>query len=243
MSGLSILILGLIQGIAEFLPISSSGHLGIFQYFFGLKDYLVLDIFLNTASFLSVLIFFRHRFRDFINYIPLLFISLAPLVIFVLLTNDHVDIIFSNPIIISFGFFITSLVLFSTKFIKTKNQIITPITALIIGLSQILAVLPGVSRSGMTIFTSLLLGLDPVIAFRYSFYLYVPSSLGALILSLSKGLNISYFVNYWPAFLICFIIGLLCLKLLQKIVINHHLWYFSFYTFIIFILNLVVLKL
>jgi len=230
MSTLIIYFLALIQAVAEFLPISSSGHLNLVQHLTNFSNPLVLDIFLNTANLLSVLVFFRKKITDIFKHIPYLIASVVPLTLFVLFTNHQLDKIFATPIIIVLGFLLTSIILFSTKNIKPNSKKINFDKAIIIGLIQTLAVFPGVSRSATTIFAALLLGLSAKDAFEYSFYLYIPSSLGTLFLSLSKGLTLSYFSVYAFPFLVCFLIGILSLNILKKITINHKLWYFSFYT-------------
>ena len=237
MSKQIIFLLGLIQGIAEFLPISSSGHLNLVQHFLKYGDTLILDIFLNTASLLSVLVFFRKQIVLIIKKTPYLIVSVIPLVLFVFLIGDNLDSLFQTPIIISLGFLLSSIFLFSTKSIKTSSKAINFKIALLIGLLQVITILPGVSRSATTIFAALLLGLSAKDAFEYSFFLYIPSSIGALILSVSRGLSLSYFVNFWPSFLICFVLGLLSLEILKKITTNHRLWYFSLYTLFMSILS------
>ena len=230
MPTLTMYFLALIQAVAEFLPISSSGHLNLVQHLTNFSNPLILDIFLNTASLLSVLVFFRKKVTDIFKHTPYLIVSVLPLIFFVLFTNHQLDQIFESPIIIVLGFLLTSIILFSTKFFKPNSKKINLTKAIIIGLIQILAVFPGVSRSGVTIFACLVLGLSAQDAFKYSFYLFIPSSLGALFLSLSKGLSLSYFSVYALPFLVCFFVGILSLNILKKITIHHQLWYFSFYT-------------
>jgi len=237
MSQPTMYLLAFIQAIAEFLPISSSGHLNLVQHLTNFSNPLVLDIFLNTASLLSVLVFFRKKTIDIIKHTPYLIASVIPLVVFVLITNKLLDNIFTSPLVIVLGFLLTTIVLFLTKFLKSGSDKINLTKAIVIGFIQILAVFPGVSRSSLTIFACLALGLRATDAFNYSFYLFIPSSLGALALSLSKGLDLSYFSIYALPFLLCFLVGLLSLNILRKIVISHKLWYFSFYTLLMSILS------
>jgi len=232
-----VFLLGLIQGVAEFLPISSSGHLNLISYLFNNQNNLVLDIFLNTASLLSVLVFFRKQVISIIRKTPYLFVSVLPIILFVFLIGDKLDNLFETPIVISVGFLISTLFLLLTKFLKSSSKKINLKIALLIGLFQVIAILPGVSRSATTIFAALLFGLSTKDAFNYSFYLYIPSSVGALILSTSKGLSLSYFADFLPAFMACFILGLFSLNILRKITIKNNLWYFSFYTLFMSVLS------
>lgn len=98
MSKLTVFLLGFIQGVAEFLPISSSGHLNLIQHFLKYQNNLVLDIFLNTASLLSVLFFFRKQITPILKKIPYLLVSVLPLVLFVFLIGDRLDSLLKPPL-------------------------------------------------------------------------------------------------------------------------------------------------
>jgi undecaprenyl-diphosphatase len=119
----------------------------------------------------------------------------------------------------------------------SKDQNLNYKKALIIGLLQSFAILPGISRSGATIFAGLLVGLAPINAFNFSFCLFIPASFGALVLGL-KDMSSSGIldIQYLLPFVLTFIVGLVALKILQKIVINNKFWIFSVYTFILSIL-------
>jgi undecaprenyl-diphosphatase len=236
---LQIIFLGLVQGLTEFLPVSSSGHLHLFQLFFRLTPSLTLDIFLNTATLFSVIFFFRHQIKFFFSNLKYIIVGTIPAVIIGYFAKNYIDALFTNPQSLIFTFLITTILLFTTHFLKKSESQITYKKALIIGLFQALAILPGVSRSASTIVASLLLGLSPAFAFKFSFSLFIPVSIGALILGLSDFSTLDVNTSSATiAFIITFVTGLISLKLLRKIVIQQKLKYFGFYTLFLFILLL-----
>lgn len=231
------IFLSIIQGVTEFLPISSSGHLNLTQYLFRLTPSLTFDIFLNTATLLSVLFFFRKKLNYFIKNIKFIIVASIPAAIVGVVFKDQIEILFSNLKFLPYFFLVTSLLVFSTKYLGSQNQKIDYKKALIIGLFQSVAILPGVSRSGATIFAGLLVGLAPLDAFNFSFCLFIPASVGALILGFKDMSNSGILnIQYLFFFGLTFIVGLLILKILQKIVINQKFWIFSIYTLVLSII-------
>lgn len=226
--------LGIIQAITEFLPISSSGHLNLTQHFFNLKPSLSLDIFLNTATLFSVLFFFKNQIKYFFSNLKYIIIGCLPAALVGVLFKDQVDSLFSNIQFLPFFFILSSLFVFSTKFLKSKDKKLDYKKALIIGLFQSIAILPGVSRSGATIFSALILGLAPLEAFNFSFSLFIPASLGALLLDF-KNLSASNFLSAQSllTFVITFMVGIGALYLLKKVLISHKFWIFGIYAFIL----------
>lgn len=242
MSLIKILISGLVQALTEFLPVSSSGHLSLFQHFLNTPNGLFMDIFFNAATLCSVLFFFRKQIKPFIKTIPYLIISTIPLIIFVAFFEDKLESFFENVNYLPYFFSITSLYLLSSKFSKTNNKPIDYKKALIIGLAQMTAIAPGISRSAATISTSLLLGLSPLEAFTYSYYLYIPASFGALFLYILKPSSMpSLDVSYLLSFLICAIVGYFCLILIKKIITTKNFWKFGFYTLAVSLISFLLL--
>jgi len=240
------IVLALVQGLSEFLPISSSGHLLIIQQLFQITPQLSLDILLNTATFFSVLFFFRKQFKDFFQKSAYIFISTLPADFFTLFFKDFLVKLFISVSLLPLSFLYTSLILFLTYFfsfkkIKKLNKL-NFTKATIIGLFQALAIFPGVSRSASTIFAGLLMGLSWQQSFLYSFYLFIPASLGALIFAfMETDIAFISFSSYLLPFVICFLIGLMALFLLRKLLQSAKLWYFSFYSLSLsFILMLLV---
>ncbi len=231
------MFLGIIQAITEFLPISSSGHLNLTQYLFRLTPSLTFDIFLNTATLLSVLFFFQKKINYFIQNLKYIIVASIPAGLVGAFFKDQIETIFSNLNLLPYFFLVTSVLVFSTKFFSIKDKKLNYKKALIIGFFQSLAILPGVSRSGSTIFAGLLLGLSPISAFNFSFSLFIPASFGALILEI-KDMSSSGILNIQNllSFILTFIVGLITLKFLQKIIIENKFWIFSIYTTILSIL-------
>ncbi|MFA5025804.1 MAG: undecaprenyl-diphosphate phosphatase [Candidatus Shapirobacteria bacterium] len=244
MSLIETLILAVVQGVTEFLPVSSSGHLNLFQHYFGYTPSLGFDIFLNTATLFSVLFFFRNQLKFFFSHLPQIIIASVPAALVGIFLNDAVESLFSDYGLLPVFFIINSLILLSTKKSQGEKSQITVIQAVIIGFSQAFAILPGVSRAGTTIATALALGLAPETAFNFSFCLFIPASLGAIVLGV-KDLNVSFFLNiqYVLAFVVTFFVGIFALKILQKFLKRRQIWYFGIYTLILALVLLVLFKL
>ncbi len=228
------IILGIVQAITEFLPISSSGHLNLTQHFFNLQPSLTLDIFLNTATLLSVLFFFKNQIKYFFSNLKYIIVGCIPAGLIGVLFKDQIDSLFSNIHYLPFFFVLSSIFVFSTKFLKSKDNKLDYKKALVIGIFQAIAILPGVSRSGATIFAALLVGLSPLQAFNFSFSLFIPASFGALLLD-AKNLSSSGIFNfqYLTTFIITFIVGVGALYLLKKVLVGHKFWLFGIYAFIL----------
>ena len=236
MTGIQAALLGLIQGLTEFLPISSSGHLVIGQKILGLTEPPILfDIFIHAGTLLAVLVFFRSKLLHFFTSWPnlkKLFIASLPAGILGLILENYLGIIFSQTVLVGLSLLITAAILFLTRFSKNKNKPIGLKQALLIGLFQALALLPGISRSGSTISAGLFQGINRTQSFEFSFFLAVPAILAAL------GLEI--FKNGWQqvdlttsliGFLASFLLGYLSLVWLKKIISQTKFYLFSFYCF------------
>ncbi|MDZ7586808.1 MAG: undecaprenyl-diphosphate phosphatase, partial [Patescibacteria group bacterium] len=229
------LILGLLQGLTEFLPVSSSGHLVIAQHLFGLLSPPVFfDVFLHLATALAVVVvLWRSLFaldKKTIGYI--LLASLPAGVVGVLL-NSSIEALFSSVKLVAFSLLFTSLLLFSTRyfFSRAKNTHLTWQNTLFIGLFQALAIIPGVSRSGSTISAGIFAKLKPELVFNFSFFLSLPAIFGAALLQL-RHVNFSSSIFNLPlliGFLAAFFTGLFSLKLLKKFVSQGKFSLFAYY--------------
>lgn len=211
MEMLKFILLGIIQGISEPIPISSSGHLFLFKKIFNTTafDSLSFEIIANFGSFLAILFIFRNDIIDLItNFLKFLFnkssrdktekkffyciyivISTIPAVVTGLLFNDYFEKYSIK--ILACMFLVTAFMLFLVRNIdgKKKDNDITLMDAVVIGLFQSVAILPGISRSGAVLVGCLLRKLDKETALKYTFILYFPVSLGAMILGVSDLLN------------------------------------------------------
>lgn len=228
------LTLGLVQAISEFLPISSDGHLNLVQFFFNLTPSLDFDIFLHAATFISVIFFFRHQVKYFWHNFKYIIVGSIPTALVGVLFKDQIKVLAALPQLLPFFFLFTGILVFSTKLIPTKDKSLNYFSAFIIGIFQAIAILPGVSRSGCTIFSALLLGLSPQNAFNFSFSLFIPATAGAIIFSLKDIFSANLInLNNLITFLITSIAGIFILSFFQKITLNHKFWYFGLYTIIL----------
>lgn len=241
------ILLGILQGITEFLPISSSGHLQVISHFgFSQPTSLFTTIILHFATALSIVIVFHQKIKqiiflqsdDSLNYIFKIIIALIPAVIIGLFFEEEVEKIFSenNKYLLSIMFFITGMILYCTDQIKKTNNHLTYKIVFLIGIAQAFAILPGISRSGITICIALFLGLKKSEATSFSFIIFLPLIFGKII----KDLLFDYSsirdemleVNFLPiiiAFFITFFVGLLCCKWMIQIVEKNKLVNFGYY--------------
>ena len=190
MNVLQAALLGLVQGLCEFLPVSSSGHLVLFQKIFGLSEgTLFFDTMLHVATLFAVLWAFRHTILDILRH-PLgklpryVVLATVPTVLITLLLKDFFTDAYGGGLL-GWGFLLTSLILFLTGRVPKGDRTISsmgPKEAVLIGAAQGLAVLPGVSRSGSTIAGGLFCGLDRDFAAEFSFLMSIPAILGAAVL-------------------------------------------------------------
>lgn len=237
MSYLSAAFLGLVQGVAEFLPISSSGHLSIFQNFLGLntaeEGHVFFDLLLHLATLIAVCIFYR---RDIIEIITqgltyirsvghpvpgekkkypavrlLLMMFFGTLPLFVILPfKDKVEALYNNTMFIGFALIICGVMLFVSDRLprRTKNEkTMTIRDALVIGAFQAVATVPGISRSGSTITAGIATGLDRQFAVKFSFMLSIPAILGANILSIADAAEAGIDTALLPMYLVGMIVA------------------------------------
>jgi len=234
-------ILAIVQGLTEFLPVSSSGHLAVLQNYFGNVD-VSLDVFLHLATLLAVLVYFFKDITailaDFFtfktkseNFKLAIYIIIAsiPAGIFGFWLNDKIDAIFSNLILVAFGFIISRMFLFTASFIK-KDKPVNLKNTFMIGLAQALAILPGISRSGSTVSTGMLLGISKEKAIRFSFLLSIPAIIGASLLKINEStIGFSLIVP----FILAFLSGLLAIHIFLKKISAKNLKYFAYYCWIV----------
>lgn len=238
------ILLGLVQGLTEFLPVSSSGHLFLLEnYFQTSSGSLSFEIALHVATLLAIIIFFWPTIKN-ISQKTILLIAVAtlPLIPAVFFINDFLEEVSQSVSWI--GFFLSlsallnffSFLLLNKKDKKpkvTKLENINFLTSLKIGLLQVLAVFPGVSRSGITLFASLNSKIQTKTAFQFSFLLSIPAILGALVFDLINSNATNLQTINWPitlaAMVVAFCSGLFSLKLLKGVLNRNRFLFFAFY--------------
>jgi undecaprenyl-diphosphatase len=247
--------LAIVQGITEFLPISSSGHLVIFQKIFGLiEPPIAFDIIIHLGTVFAILFFLRHSIQKLISgiileikrkkcgencrLIMLLIIASIPVVIVGFLLKDKIDQIFNSLYLVGVSFLITSIILFLTYLVKQQKKDISQITkkdALFIGLFQALSILPGVSRSGSTISAGIFRKINKEDCFTFSFLLGIIAILGGTMLQVPKIANFSRMeiVQSIIGLFVSTVVGYFALKILKSIIIKGKFYYFGFYCFIL----------
>jgi len=243
------LILGIIQGLTEFLPVSSSGHLALIQNFFGDVN-VSFDVVLHFATLLAIIVFF---FKDILmlikgffgfnwkdeNFRLAIYIIIAsiPIAIIGYLFRYVIYGFFNSLYIVSLGFFISGMFLFTASFAKSRNKFNIKNT-FVIGLAQALALIPGISRSGSTVSSGMLLGIEREKAIRFSFLLAIPAMIGAGILNFT---DIKVFEPVFVVgFIAAFVFGLLGIFIFVKYLRLRNFKYFAFYCWLLTIISLVL---
>ena len=269
-------LLGFIQGFSEPIPISSSGHLVIFQSIFEKTGLIVtqmndvtFEVIVNTGSLLAIMFYYREdlirlitsfftyifkpakrneKIADF-RYCILLIIATIPAAIGGVLFNDKIEAAFSNPKLVGGCLLVTAAFLFYIHKFGYNNKRTAKnmniYDALRMGFFQLLALLPGISRSGSTLTGGMIGGLKQQAARDFSFFMFMPVSFGAIILKLSDFIHSPLLATLWLPYLISFIVSAIttyyALKLLFKILNMNKLNYFSIYCLIVGVLAIVFL--
>lgn len=239
-------ILGLVQGLTEFLPVSSSGHLVLFQHFFGLNEGgLLINLVLHTATLFAVILFF---YKEIIELFKSLSYKKNPKLYWIVMANIPTAIIglllkkvygdLSSIWIVGLMLLVTGTLLIVIKNKQEGEGELTAKKSLAIGVLQGLAVTPGISRSGATIAGSLFMGIKKETAFAFSFLLSIPAIIGADLLELKDLLKTGFSLpvslgSLIMGFVISFITGILALFFLKKLIKANRFHYFAYYCFII----------
>ena len=226
------ILMGIIQGVAEFLPISSSGHLALFQTFFGMENmeekYMFFTVLLHFGTLISVCMVYWRDIVDMIRefflgiaalagrkdtgvappparrMVMLIIIATVPLFVMVFL-QDAVNQLFSNSIMVSCALLTTGFILFFSDRMARGHKTARNATvadALIVGCGQALAVIPGLSRSGTTISVGMMRGFDRAFAVRFSFLMSLPAVLGANVLEIKDALASNFPIEELPMYLV-----------------------------------------
>ncbi|MDD3767049.1 MAG: undecaprenyl-diphosphate phosphatase [Eubacteriales bacterium] len=271
MTNLNAIILGLIQGLAEFLPISSSGHLVIFQKLLGLpnsEEYIVFDILLHVGTLVSVFFFYWKDvlglIRSFFgiignlfkgrvdfksgkrNLLVLLFVATLPLVV-VFLFKDKIDRVFSSSTFVGAALLVTGVILWLTDKIRQgglTDESASYKNALMVGIFQLFAILPGISRSGSTIFGGMLSGMKKEFAVKFSLLLSIIAVLGAAVSSVPdmvSGAGVSATATQCIlGMAVSAISGIFAIKFLVKMLSKGNFKVFAFYCWAVGIITIIM---
>ena len=249
MNSIEAIILGIIQGLTEFLPVSSSGHLELAKAILGdtsvPKESLTFTVVLHFATALSTLVIFRKeiaqifkglfqlKWNEEFKFSIKIIISMMPAVVVGLLFEKQLAAFFSgNILLVGFMLLVTALLLLLADKAKNTQKEVSFSNSLLIGVSQAIAMLPGISRSGATISTAVLLGIDKTNAARFSFLMVVPLIFGKIgkdILGGDLGFQSSEIIPIAAGFIAAFIAGLFACKWMIALVKRSKLSYFSLY--------------
>jgi undecaprenyl-diphosphatase len=257
------ILLGFIQGLTEFFPISSSGHLVLLQNWLQIQPPpFYFDVFIHLISLIAIVYYFRNKLWQIAHQsdyktLKLILIATLPILVVGFFIQQHVESIFSSTLIAGAGLLITAGLNFCTAYryqLQTSNNNqkltsndLTWLAALKIGLLQILAILPGISRSGSTLLGGSLVNLSRQEAFEFSFLLAIPTILAANIANaLLSSFSNPFMTNNinFTLFLIggsvCLITSLICLNLLQKFLKQQKYHVFGWYCLILGIMSIFI---
>lgn len=255
------IIVGIVQGLAEFLPISSSGHIVLTQYLLGIREVgsgheedLSFEIVLHLGTLVSVLIFFRRSLWELTmslfrkemveerKMIMWLGIATVPAVIAALLFKDFFEGAPGKPVLVSGLLIVTGLILFVPRFLKGRAAKVGLKSSLVMGIGQAFAILPGISRSGSTIAAGLVSGVKAEKAAEFSFLMSIPAIAGGFVLtmkdkmegasSFGEALGSCFSKAYVAGAIAAAIVGLFAIYLVMGAVKRGKLEYFSYYCFV-----------
>ena len=248
------ILLGVVQGVTEFLPISSSGHLVILNDLLNIKtEYSFLfNIVVHLGTLLAIIYYYIDDIKELLKglfqgskdsylYIFYIFLATLPIAFIGVIFNDKIKSFNNNPEYVSYFLLFTGLIVFLSKYSRDKNIKLNYLDIIIIGLCQAIAILPGVSRSGMTIAVALLLGINKNKASKLSFFMAIPAIIGATILEITKidqSLPIDL-INLIIGFGVSALIGYFSISWLIRLINKLHFWKFSLYTWIVGLIMLV----
>ncbi|HGY55563.1 MAG TPA: undecaprenyl-diphosphatase UppP [Caldithrix abyssi] len=262
---LKALLLGLIQGLTEFLPVSSSGHLVIFAEILNFKEQgIAFEVFVHFGTLLSVLVAFRYELKrmlsapyviwikkdhsdaelqKYLNWDLYIIVATIPAVIVGLFFKDVVESFFDSILLVFFMLFITAFLMWGTQFLRQKDVDFSYGRSFLIGVAQAFAIMPGISRSGSTIFTGMALGLNREDVARFSFLMSIPAILGAVVLKLNDLLaappSSGEMLNMLVGTLMAAVSGYLAIIWLLDVVKKGKLQWFGYYCFAVALSGLI----
>lgn len=243
---IEIIVLSLIQGLTEWLPISSTGHIRLAEHFLGLKLPLLFDVVLHVGTLLVTIFFFKDDIKRILmalirldfkssecRMVKMIAIGSFPTMLIGLVIYSFMEEILSSILPIAFSFIFSGLIVYLSKIGRDEKEHVDWRSAIIIGVAQGLSTIPGLSRSGLTIATALILGIKRDEAFKFSFLLSIPAVLGALMLTAYFQLGAlpqaeAKSFNLLIGFLVSMIVGYMSIKFLKRVIRRFHI--FAFYS-------------
>ncbi len=259
MEYLKIIILAIIQGLTEFLPVSSSGHLALAEYLLGIESPgVTLEVFLHFGTFVSVLVIF---WKDIVKIIiaifgnfwkvwkyptamkqnedfamgVYIFLSMIPAGIVGLVFEEQIDGLFDNIVLVGVALLVTGTVLFLTQWAQNEHRPLTGWRAFLMGIVQAIAIIPGISRSGSTVSVGMFLGIPREKVAKFSFLMALPLIFGATIMKAKDAFATESFV--WSGIIIgtvtAFLFGYFAVKWLLRAIIRGRLYIFGFYCLVL----------
>lgn len=248
------IIIGLIQGLTEFLPISSSGHLVIIQKILKINSPgNLIEVSAHLGTLLSIVLIYKNEIWSIITslkstetkkYIFMILLATLPSVVFVLTSKSFIIRLFDSVSSVAIALIFTGCILYVSGIKYYSNKKLSLAKGFLIGISQAFAIIPGISRSGTTISLALLLGISNKEAAKFSFMLAIPAIFGATILTFLDAQFDQLKIMTTPLVvtaLVSFVSGLLALKFLIKILNAGKFYYFSFYCILIGLISLLFL--
>ncbi|MDI6785831.1 MAG: undecaprenyl-diphosphatase UppP [bacterium] len=250
------LILGLVQGLTEFLPVSSSGHLVLMQHYLNFPlPPLMFDIMLHFGTLLAVvyvfkkdilvisksaLEYFKHKSitNNNVWFLLMIIVGTIPTGLIGIFFKPYFESLFTSVLSVSFALIGTAFILMLAELLgrKAKNERISIVNAILIGIMQGVAIIPGISRSGATISMGIMQGINREVAAKYSFLLSIPAVLGAIVLEFNS-VNLNILTNNWQIYLLgtlmAIISGILAIKTLLWVLRKYNLYIFSAYCVIL----------
>ena len=239
------LIIGIIQGLTEFLPISSSGHIVLFGSLVQMDNLLLVSVVAHIGTLFAVILCYKDRLKQLVLHPKNptninLILATIPTVIIVVLFNKFFESRFSiNGLV--WGFLFSAIMLAIADFKKTNSKHFNKTSSIIEGIIQGGAVIPGISRSGATLVGGILMGIDKKECLDFSFLMSIPIIIASAVYEGAKLFTCQITLNWLEIFVVMissFVFGIISIKLMLKFVKNNRLIYFSFY---LIILSLVLL--
>ena len=251
---LQAIILGIVQGITEWLPISSSGHLVIMQHLFNITPPLLFDVMLHFGTLIVIfLVFwqdikkialslFNKKYKNYRKILYFIIIGSIPIALVGYFLHDSIESLFTNIRAVAIALIFTGALLYLSELKKEKKRKLTLLDSILVGIMQAVALVPGVSRSGSTISTALILGVKRIEAARFSYLLVIPAIIGATVYEITNISQVTNTIHMIIGTIVAIVVGYFSLRWLLKLIQKKKFSYFSYYCWalavIVFLISL-----